>query len=196
MRIRPLLLLALLAATPAAAQQTQTFHSETGVSLELPAGWTRVPDRALEGIRRQAVQAGSPVNYEAGYRASDAPFPDAPLVAVAWARLPRRTTQEQFGAEFATEGARDEAQESIDETPAARVNARVSSTGWDAENGVAWMRASMESNGRSPAFSWMASTLHPSGDRMFAVVYYGAPGEDEDRVRADLLAALRSLRVD
>jgi hypothetical protein len=197
MCIRSLLaVLVLFAAAPAAAQQTRTFHSGTGLSLELPAQWTRVADEALEGVRREAARAGSPVTYEAGFSVSDAPFPAPPIVAVAWAPLPRKMTPREFGADFAADDAREEAQASVDETPAARLNTRVSSTSWDAENGIAWMRASMQSDGRTPAFSLMASTLHPSGDRMFALVYYGARGEDEARVRADLTAALRSLRAD
>ena len=38
--------------------------------------------------------------------------------------------------------------------------------------------------------------LHPDGDRLILLVYFGARGEDEARVRADMRAALRTLRVD
>lgn len=193
MRLRSLLpLLVLFAAAPAAAQQTQTFRSTSGVSLELPARWTRASEEAMEALRRRFPDNGTSITYEAGYRAGSAPFPAPPMVVIGWAPLPRRTTLEAFGRDFQSPEARDEAQATADERMA---GVDVAPMRWDAENGIGWVRAAFP-EGQPMAFSLMASTLHPSGDRMFAVVYYGARGEDEALVRADLAAALRSLRED
>lgn len=184
----------LFAAAPAAAQGTQTYRSEAGFSLELPAHWVRMPDSALDAVRRSNAQSDRPVAYEAVYRGSDSPFPAPPVIYLAWGQLGRKVTVEQFGAEFAGQGAREEMQAGADTLPArAR---RPLETSWDAENRIAWIRRALRPDGQLPAFVWLAATLHPDGDRMIALTYYGAAGEDEDRVRADLRAILHSLRTD
>jgi hypothetical protein len=194
MRLRALLpLMALLAAAPAAAQQTQTFRSEGGFALDLPAGWTRLPDAAAEGARRSNAGSGTPINYDAVFGVSDAPWPAPPNVFVAWAELEKPTTPEEFGAPFREAGAQAELQAGIG---GRKGGGRVDAPRWDAENGIAWVRRTLRSDGTSAVFVLMAMTLHPERDRMVSLVYYAAPDEDEARVRADLLAALRSLRVD
>ncbi|HEX6041956.1 hypothetical protein [Longimicrobium sp.] len=193
MRTRVLLsLLVLLAAAPAAAQQTRAFRSTAGVSLELPAGWTRAPEETMAMLRRRLTATGSTITYEAGFRAGDAPFPAPPMVVIGFAPLPRRTTLEQFGADFGSDEAQEEAQATAD---GRMPGVNVSTMRWDAQNGIGWVRAAFP-EGQAIGYSLMAATLLPSGDRMFAVVYYGVRGDDEARVRADLTAALRSLRAD
>jgi hypothetical protein len=53
----------------------------------------------------------------------------------------------------------------------------------------------MESDGYTPAFAINAIRRLPTGRSILLLLYYGAQGEDEARIRADLRAIVRSLRV-
>jgi hypothetical protein len=196
MRIRSLLALAVVfAAAPAAAQDTQTYRSEAGFSVELPAHWTRMPDSALDVPRRSNAGSARPIMYEAAYRAGDAASPEPPVVFLAWGQMRRKVTAEEFGAEFATQAAREEREAPAGDAPSTRARRPVE-TSWDAEDGIAWVRTALRPEGRAPAVIWLATTLHPAGDRMIALTHFGGEGEDEDRIRADLRGILLSLRVD
>jgi hypothetical protein len=198
MRIRTLtlaLLAAILAAAPAAAQQTQAYHSEAGYTVQLPAAWRRMPAAELREVRRAASQSGAPLTIEAAYRAGE-PGAAMPYTAIARVDLGETITREQFGAFFANSQAQAAMQEAVDQTPAAKHGGRVGAPRWDEENGIVWSRVGMQSNGSTPAYSWSAGTLHPSGRVMVIFVYYGAPDDDEARARAALLAIVRSLRPD
>jgi hypothetical protein len=195
MRIRSLIALSILfAAAPAAAQDTRTYRSEAGFSVEVAAHWTRLPDSALAAPRRSNAGSARPILYEAAYQAGDAPSPEPPVVFLAWGQMRRKVTVEEFGAEFAGQAAREETQAAAGDTLSTRARRPVE-TSWDAEDRIAWVRTALRPEGRAPAVIWLATTLHPAGDRMIALTHFGAEGQDEDRIRADLRAILRSLRV-
>jgi hypothetical protein len=192
MRIPLLLpLAALLAAAPAAAQPTQTYESDAGYVMEVPAAWQRMPESDLAGVRREVGRFGMALTIEAGYRvgASGVPF-----TAVGRMDLDDPITLEEFGAAFLAAGAQEAMQDALDQTPAAQAGGRVAAPVWDAPNGVVWTRVALETH--APAFSWSVATLHPDGRAMIICIYYGSKGEDELRVRNDLLAIIRSLRTD
>lgn len=194
MRLRGLLpLVVLVVAAPAAAQETQTFRSEFGYSLDLPTRWTRVSDEALNVVRQSGGFAAAGGVYEAGYRVADATWPAPPIVTVASSPLLRKVTLEEFASEFSPE-AREEAQEMLDGTAAAEIS--LDAPRWDARNRIGWMRMAMESGGGAPTTALVATMLHPAGERAIFLVYYGVQREEEARVRADLLAIARSLRGD
>ena len=190
MRLRTLLLvLALLAAAPAAAQQTQTYRSAGGFALDLPAAWTRMPDDALDVVRQTGTGGAMGIVYEAGFQVSEeVAWPAPPYVAIAWAPLEQPMTREQFRADLVGPAAREEIQSGA--------HANLHMPQWDAETGTAWVRMVRRPDQPSIAFAWAGVALHPAGDRMVLLAYFGAHGEDEERVRAGLLAAMRTLRVD
>lgn len=191
MRIRRLFpLLAILAAAPAAAQQTQGFRSDAGYSLELPAQWARVPDEALAGPQA-TLDVGM---YEVGYRAGPRAWPAPPIFGIARIDVPEGISQEDFVAAFAGARAKADMQAGVNDTPAAGAEGRVDAPRWDAENGIVWVRLDLESDGYTPAFAWTAIKRLSSGRAVVMLLYYGAQGEDEARVRADLLGIARSLR--
>ncbi|HEX2078846.1 MAG TPA: hypothetical protein VHG08_14080 [Longimicrobium sp.] len=197
MPIRTLAVLtaALLAATPAAAQPTQAFHSDAGYTVQLPAAWRRMPEAELREVRRAATRSGVPLTIEAAYRAGE-PGEVLPYAALATLDLGETITPEQFGAFFASPRAQAAMQEAADQTPAAQHGGRIGLPTWDAENGIVWSRMGMQSDGRSPAYSWSAATLHPDGRTMVMFIYYGAPDDDETIARDHLLAIARSLHAD
>jgi hypothetical protein len=192
MRIRSLLpLIALLAAAPAAAQSTQAYESDAGFVVELPAAWQRMAESDLVAVRRSVGRFGTALTIEAGYRVAAS---GVPFAVVGRMDLDDPITLEEFGAAFLAAGAQEHMQDAIDQTPAAQAGGRIAAPIWDASNGVVWTRVSLETS--APAFSWSAATLHPGGRAMIVCTYYGSKGEDEARVRADLLAIIRSLRTD
>ncbi len=191
MRLRGLLPLIVLAvAAPAAAQETQTFRSEFGYSLDLPTRWTRVSADALDVVRQPGNFAARGGDLEAGYRVGDAPWPGLPMVTVASLPLPRKVTLEEFAAEFSPE-AREEAREALDSAEVSMDAPR-----WDARNRIGWMRMVMGSDGGAPTVAFLATMLNPARDRVIYLLYYGVQREEEARVRTDLLAIARSLRAD
>lgn len=196
MRIRLFsILLALVAAAPVQAQSTWTYQSDAGFAVDLPAHWVRVPDEALDMVRRSAAGTDGLV-YEAGFRLTDASWPAAPIAGIARVDLPAPMTQEEFVAEFTAPGAQAEMQDAMDETPAAKLGARVSVPRWDAATGASWTRMALQSDGTTPAFAWSAMMRAPSGRAMIVLIYYGPPGADERAVQAELKAIVRSLRED
>ncbi|HEU4880821.1 MAG TPA: hypothetical protein VFT45_01210 [Longimicrobium sp.] len=196
MRIRLLsVLLSLAAAVPGWSQPAQTYHSDAGFAVELPAHWVRVPDDALDVVRRSAAGREG-IIYEAGFRLTDASWPAPPVAAIARMDLPGPVTREEFAAEFSAAGSQAEMQDAVDETPAAQLDARVSVPRWDAGTGAAWVRMSLESDGTTPSFAWSAMMLAPSGRAMILLIYYGPPGADERAVQAELKSIVRSLRAD
>jgi hypothetical protein len=52
MRTAVLFLFAAVLAAPAAAQETRTWHSDSGYAVDLPDSWIRVADRHIDNIRR------------------------------------------------------------------------------------------------------------------------------------------------
>jgi hypothetical protein len=193
--MRPILIAlaaALFAALPAAAQDTQPFHSTgAGYTVQLPAAWRRMPDAEIDPLRRTP---GMPFTIEAGYRVTDSPT-GLPLIALAWMDLGVTITREQFAEELTGADAQADMQVGADNV-SPDVRSRVDAPVWDAQNGILWSRIQIESSPQATPFTWIASMLHPGGRIMLVFSYYGAPGEDEARVRADLLAIVRSLRVD
>jgi hypothetical protein len=179
-------LIALFTAVPAAAQQTQAFHSgDAGYTVQLPAGWRQMPDAEIVPMRDAGAAAGQPFTLEAGYRVTDSPT-GWPFVTLSSLDLGQTFTTEQFGAAVMGAHTRGQSQPGVD-------GVRVDAPTWDAENRTVWSRTRMASDGR---FTLTASTLHPDGGAMVVLVYYGAPGEDEVRVRADLLHIVRSLTAE
>jgi hypothetical protein len=195
MRIRSIAALAatLLAAAPAAAQQAQTFQSDAGYSVDLPAGWERMPDEALDPARQSDIDFGDGT-YEAVFKVGNAPWPRPPIFGIARLDLPREMTLEEFAAEFNGPDARAQAQAGLDDTPSGQAGARVNVPRWDAASRSAWMRVSFKSDGTSPAFGLSAFTLAPSGRAMIVFAYFGAPHTSEERAQAELEAVVRSLR--
>lgn len=109
-----------------------------------------------------------------------------PFATLSWLDLGRTFTPEQFGT--AVMGAATRAQ-----SQPGPAGVHVDAPEWDEESHTVWSRTTMTSDGR---FTLTASTLHPGGGSMVVFTYYGAPGEDQARVRGDLLQIVRSLRVD
>jgi hypothetical protein len=194
MRRMLIALIALLAAAPVAAQQTQAFHSEAAeYTVQLPAGWRQMPDAEVEVIREAGARAGQPFTVEAGYRVTDSPT-GFPFMVLAWTDAGQTLTPEQFAEALTGKQAQELMQEGAD---AARPGSRVDAPTWDAENRTVWSRSQMPSGqGAATPFSWTAAMLHPNGSTVIALAYYAAPGEDEGRIRADMLAIVRSLRGD
>jgi hypothetical protein len=193
MRLRALLpLIVLVVAAPAAAQETQTFRSEFGYSLDLPVHWTRVSDQALDVVRRSSAMAARGAVYEAGYQVADAPWPAPPMVTVASQRLPRKVTLEEFAAEFSPE-AREEAQKALDEMTDDEISMGVPR--WDARNRIGWVRIAMGPEGGAPTVALSVTMLHPARDYAIFLLYYGVQREDEARIRAHVVAIARSLRA-
>lgn len=194
MHLRPLFaFLAILAAVPAAAQQTQTYQSDAGYSVDLPAGWERMPDEALDPARQSGVDFGDGT-YEVVFKVGNAPWPAPPMFGIARLDLPQEMTLEEFAAEFTAPEAREQAQAGLDNGPAGQARARVNVPRWDAASRSAWIRVSLKSDGVSPAFGLSAFTLAPDGRAMIIFAYFGAPHSDEERAQAELEAVVRSVR--
>lgn len=196
MHVRRLsIVLAFLAAVPAAAQQTQTFRSDGGYSVDLPAAWERMPEEALDAARESVAGPGDDAAaIEAMFKLGNSPWPMAPFFAIARLDLPEEMTLEEFAAEFNAPDAREQLQAGLDDTPAAQARARVNVPRWDLASRSGWMRILIKSDGTSPAFALSAFTLAPSGRAMIIFAYYGAPHSNEERAQAELEAVVRSLR--
>lgn len=195
MHVRPLFaFIAILAAVPAAAQQTQTFRSGAGYRVDLPAAWERMPDEALDAARVLTAGSGTALAYETAFKVGNAPWPAPPIFGITRLDLPEEMTLEEFAAEFTAPDAREQVQAGLDGTPAGDVRAEVNVPRWDAASRSAWMRILFKSDGTSPAFALSAFTLAPGGRAMIIFAYYGAPHSSEERAQAEPEAVVRSLR--
>jgi hypothetical protein len=192
MRIRliPILTLLLAAAAPAAAQETQALRSDAGFTLELPAAWRRMDDAELEAVRGAMTRSGRPITYDAAF---DLTRPRSPRAMVVVGRVPvgQRITLRDFAAAFQ----QGQAEERRQAAAAGRAPDPANATSWDEENGIGWVRSALPAGNGPPAFSLSAGTLTPSGDTMITLVFFGPESADESRVRAELLAALRTMRA-
>lgn len=188
-------LVALLAATPAAAQQTQAYHGRAGYTVQLPAEWRRMTDVEMRDARQTAQQAGLPITLEAGYRVTDSAT-GWPWMAVGAIDVGVTITQEDLAAAIMRGAAHAHAQERVNQMPVGERNPRLDVPTWDAENGIGWARLTVPSEGRASPFNLVAMTLHPNGRTIVEFIYFSAPGEDEGPARAYLLQIVRSLRVD
>lgn len=185
-------LIALFAAAPVAAQQTQTFHSEAGYTVQLPAALQPLPEAVTEALRQAAREAGAAeegITLEAGYRVTDASF-----LLISWVDVGQTITLEEYAEMVTGATAQAEMQEGLE---LMRRTARVGVPIWDAENRTAWARAQVPGTARTAArYIWSASTLHPNGRTVVVFALSATRDEDEARVRADLLQIVRSMRVD
>jgi hypothetical protein len=189
--MRPFLipLIALFAAGPVAAQQTQAFRSEAGYTVQLPAAWQPLPGAVTEALRQASTRLGEGITVEAGFRVTDASF-----LVISWVDVGQEITLEEFAEQVTGATAQAQMQEGVE---LMRQNARVDVPIWDAENRTVWARSQVPGTARTAAqFSWSASMLHPNGRSVVVFALSATPGEDEDRIRADLLQIVRSLRVD
>ena len=185
-------LLAFLAAAPAAGQSSQTYRSAGGFAVEVPAEWVQMPDEALDVVRQSGL--GGDMDYEAVFKLSNAPWPAPPVFGIARLDLPEEMTLEEFGAEFSAPDAQEQVQAGLDDTAPGEARARVNVPRWDPATRSGWMRISFKSDGSSPAYAVSAFTLAPSGRAMIVVVYFGALHSDPARAQAELEAVVRSLR--
>jgi hypothetical protein len=182
-------LIALFAAAPVAAQQTQAFHSEAGYTVQLPAAWQPLPDAVIEALQQASERAGEGVTVEAGYRITDVSF-----LVISWLDVGQTITPEEFAEEVTGATAQAQMQEGAE---LLRQGMSVGAPIWDAENRTVWARSQVPASGQTAAqFSWGASTLHPDGRTVVVFAISAVSGADEARVRADLLQIVRSLRVD
>lgn len=152
-------LVALLAAAPAAAQGEQAFRGSGGYSLRLPASWARVPDEALDVVRRAAA-ALPEVSYEAGFRAGKGIWPAPPIFAVARVELESPFTREQFAPVFAGADAR-QAKPGSTRRPPRGPGARWTRRAGTRRTGSWGTRLALRSDGSTPAFAWNAIVLQP-----------------------------------
>jgi hypothetical protein len=199
-RIRHLaLLLPLFAAVPVTAQSTQEFRSTAGgYTLQIPAAWRRMPQTELNRLRQSGPEAAQAImgqSIEALYKVTNS-RERFPGLAVATVDLGRRFSRAQFREATTGAQAQAEMQAAADGVIAADRAARTGVPVWDEENAASWTRVAHPTDGRLPPFSYGVGVLHPNGRTMITLSYTGAPGEDEARVRADLLAIVRSLRVE
>lgn len=193
--MRPFLLAlaVLFAVAPAAAQQTQAFHSmDAGYTVQLPAAWRRIPEADVEVKRQAGAAGGMPFTLETGYRVTDSPD-GWPFIVMAWMDLEGEFTPEEFGT-MVTDAHAEAQQAGGAPAPG---QGRIDALTWDAENRTVWARTEVPGSGPGEGrFTWTALTLHPDGTRTIVLVYYAARGEDEARIRAELLRIVHSLRAD
>jgi hypothetical protein len=182
-------LIAVFAALPVAAQQTQAFHSEAGYTVQLPAAWQPLPGAVIEALREESERLGEGGAVEAGFRRTD-----ASVLVISWVDVGQKITLEEFAEQVTGASGQAQMQEGVE---LIRQDARVGVPIWDAENRTVWARSQVPATAQGAAqFSWSASMLHPNGRMMVVFALSARPGEDEDRIRADLLHIIRSLRVD
>jgi hypothetical protein len=187
-------LLASALAAPAAAQGANTWRHPSGFALDLPAGWVRAPDAAVAEVSRAAGTPPPGLTYEAVFQAGGAPWPAAPFAAIALGATPRWLSPEEFRRRFTADEAQARLQDHAnraDTLRAGRAGLRVGAPWWDQANRAAWIRAGVGATG---GVAWTVLMLHPSGRSMILLVYYGAPGADEEQVLAELDGVVRSLR--
>ncbi len=117
MRIRYIVALAaaLLAAAPAAAQQTQEFHSTAGFTVELPAHWELMP---CEAMAEAMASDAAGYDLEAVFKVGNAPWLAPPMFGIAWVELPEKMTVKEFGEEFTVPDAQEYLQAELFGTPA------------------------------------------------------------------------------
>lgn len=196
MRRFPIVPGALFAAPPSAAQDTEAFHStDAGYTVQLPTGWRPMGHADMEMMRQASAAVGVPFTIEAGYRVTNSPT-GWPFIMVGWMDLGEEVTPERLGTEMTAMHEREQSRQRAESAPAPG-EVRPDALAWDAENRILWSRATIPASTRGEgAFTSTASTLHPAGTRAIVLVYYAVPGEDEDRIRADLLQIVRFLRAD
>jgi hypothetical protein len=181
-------LLALFAAAPVAAQQTQAFHSEAGYTVQIPAEWWRMPDSALREARQGARVAGDGFAIEAAYRVTR-----GSTFAMAWFDAGETMTRDAFVEEMTDAAGHARLQEGAD---LAGAGARMTAPIWDAENELSWTRAQKPPTAQGVTrISWSVFALHPNGRIVLLFSYTSTLGADEARMRSDLLRVVRSLRV-
>jgi hypothetical protein len=204
MRRSLIALIALFAAAPAAAQPTQaaaaqdggTYRSSAGFILDLPAGWVRAPESAVEEVSRASGTLPPGLTYEAVFQTDRARWPAPPFAAIARGAAPDWLTPEEFrrrGTAGRAQALLQSRANRTDTLSTGRVGMRLGIPWWDETNRAAWMRAEIEATG---GFSWTVTMLHPSGGWMILIQYYAAAGADEEQVLAQLDGVIRSLRVD
>jgi hypothetical protein len=181
---------ACLAAAPAAAQQTQAFHSPAAdFTVQLPAAWRPLPDAVIAALQQSSARAGEGLNVEAGYRVTGTSF-----LVISWVDMGQEVTPEQFAQETTGASAQAGMQEGAG---LVREGARVGAPVWDAENRTVWTRSEVPPSGQAAGqVSVSALTLHPNGRTVVTFALSAAQGQDEARMRAHLLQVVRSLRAD
>jgi hypothetical protein len=192
--------LAVFAAAPIAAQQTQpaatTYRSPAGFVLDLPGEWVRAPASAVEEVSRAAGTPPQGLTYEAVFQTGRGRWPAPPFAAIARGDAPDWLTPAEFRRRWTANQAQARIQENAvraDTMRGVRVGMRVGVPWWDEANRAAWIRAGVETTG---GFTWTVLMLHPRGGAMIILTYYSAPGADEEQVLAQLDGVVRSLRVD
>lgn len=193
MRIRHLvLLLALFAASPLAAQSTQEFRSATaGFTVQVPVQWRRLTATEMRPIQQSMAQQGAGASVEAVYRLTDSPA-GLPYVVMTTIDVGEQITREDLRAMTGAQG-QAMLQKGADDIAAGA--ARMGVPLWDEESGTVWTRAVIDVGGQTAPFMWTVYALHPGGRTVVVFAYYAAPGDDEARVRADLRAIVGSLRA-
>jgi hypothetical protein len=190
-----LVLFASVLAAPAAAQDASTYRSPAGFVVDLPAGWVRAPESAVEDVRR-AAPASPGLTHEAVFQIGRARWPSPPFASIARGVTPDWLTPAEFRRRWTASDAQAKLQDGAvraDTNRLGRVGMRMGAPWWDEANKAAWMRADMEATG---GFSWTVMMLHPAGGSMILIQYYSAAGADEAQVLAQLDQVIRSIRVD
>lgn len=195
MRIRLLsVLCAVVLAAPAAAQGASTYRSDGGFAVDLPAGWVRAPDAAVEEVSRAAPSPG--LTFEAVFQAGGGRWPEPPFFTIARGVAPAWFTPEEFRRRGTAGDAQAQLQRRAnraDTLRAGRVGMHVGEPWWDEANRAMWIRAE---SGAAGGFAWTVMMLHPSGGTIIMLQYYAATGADEEAALAQLDTVIRSLRVD
>jgi hypothetical protein len=196
MRTRLLsVLIPLVLAAPAAAQGATTpYRSEAGFALDLPTGWVRAADRAVDDLRN-ASPASPGLTYEAVFQVARARWPSPPFAAIARGVAPDWLTPEEFRRRFTADDAQARIQRQTDQGDTLRVvrlRAHVGAPRYDAATRAAWVRAESGSSG----FVWTVLMLHPSGGSLIMLLYQGDAGTDEEQALRQMESVVRSLRVD
>jgi hypothetical protein len=198
MRLLLIATLSLFAAAPIAAQPAPgagTYRSPAGFVLELPAGWVRAPDAALEQVRN-ATPTPPGLTYEAVFQAGPARWPSPPFAALAFGETPSWLTPEEFRRRSTAASAQAQLQRRAtraDTLATGRVGLQVGEPWWDEANRAMWMRIGVQATGGA---AWTVSMLNPTGRGMIILTYYGAAGADEEQVLAQLDSVIRSVRAD
>jgi hypothetical protein len=155
MRTAVLFLFAAVLAAPAAAQETRTWHSDSGYAVDLPDSWIRVADRHIDNIRRNVSpeNAVGTQSVEMAFETGAARYPAAPFAVIARVDFGYRITREEFSAQF---HATDQStfQTMADSVPGVRT--RMDVPVWDADIGAGLLRAGVQTAVSGPLFTWTA----------------------------------------